>query len=194
MNVDGEGRSTAVRDRSGPRIRHILFVCTGNLCRSPMAEGIFRRFLKKNNVEGVEVSSAGLFTYDGGEAEAFAVQAASERGIDLSPHRSRTLTLSLAEKAELILAMELDQVQDILSMCIGKEEKVGLLGSCSKRRRGLVEVKDPFGGTIEDHRACFEHLRELLEDLFISLARGSEKGYIEVPVKRCVSNGKKRKQ
>ncbi len=147
-----------------------------------MAEGIFGRFLERNAVEGVEVSSAGLITYDGSNAEALALQAAAERGIDLTSHRSRPLTSPLAEEADLIIAMELDQVHDILPMCAGQDEKVHLLGTFSRKRRGLIEVRDPFGGTIQDHRACFEHLRELLEDLFISLARGSKKGYIEVPV------------
>ena len=171
----------ALPERPGPRIRHILFVCAGNLCRSPMAEGLFRKFLEQNGVPDVEVSSAGLIAFDGLKAASFSVLAAAERGIDIASHRSRPLTQAIMEKADLVLAMELDQVEEILSRTIGHEEKVHMVSSFSRKQLRLAEVDDPYGGPIEEYRACLDHLRELLEELFIALARGSEMGYIEVP-------------
>ncbi|MFO7606932.1 MAG: low molecular weight protein-tyrosine-phosphatase [Desulfurivibrionaceae bacterium] len=88
----------------------ILTVCTGNICRSPMAEILLRERLKE---EGVEVSSAGLMALVGQPADPLAIALLAERGLDAASHRARQITTEIATGAELILVMELWQQRDL---------------------------------------------------------------------------------
>jgi protein-tyrosine-phosphatase len=84
---------------------HILFVCTGNTCRSPLAEALLRHELDQRNVEGIDVSSAGTGAWDGAPASEGAYLVALEHGLDLSAHRARLLTRDLVRQSDLILTM-----------------------------------------------------------------------------------------
>jgi protein-tyrosine phosphatase len=83
----------------------VLLVCTGNICRSPMAEGFIRRQLAERGVEGVEVESAGVSGWEGSAATEEAVQALVELDIDISDHQARRLTRRLVDAADLVVAM-----------------------------------------------------------------------------------------
>jgi protein-tyrosine phosphatase len=83
----------------------ILLVCTGNICRSPMAEGFIRRQLADRGIQGVEVESAGVSGWDGSPATEEAVHALHELDIDISEHRARRLTGRLVDAADLVVAM-----------------------------------------------------------------------------------------
>jgi protein-tyrosine phosphatase len=83
----------------------ILLVCTGNICRSPMAEGFIRLRLAERGVESVEVESAGVSGWDESPATEEAVQAMAELDIDISGHRARRLTSKLVDRADLVIAM-----------------------------------------------------------------------------------------
>ena len=85
-------------------IRHILVVCVGNICRSPMAEAVLRHELRGQ--DEVTVESAGLGALVGEPASEHSVVLMQERGIDISSHRARQLTPELVSEAELILVME----------------------------------------------------------------------------------------
>jgi protein-tyrosine phosphatase len=80
-------------------------VCTGNICRSPMAEGFTRRFLEERGTEGVRVESAGVSGWEGSGPTEEAVQALEEKGIDISHHLARRLNRRMIESADLIVAM-----------------------------------------------------------------------------------------
>ena len=90
----------------------ILFVCTGNTCRSPMAEGIFKDMLEKNNINNIIVSSAGISVFPGEHASEKAIKALKEKGIDISGHRARQL-LDEINNVDLILTMTLTHKQII---------------------------------------------------------------------------------
>jgi protein-tyrosine phosphatase len=83
----------------------ILVVCTGNICRSPMAEGFLRRLLSSRGVTGIELRSAGTSGWDGSAAAPESVEAAAERGADITAHLARRLDREMLEEADLILAM-----------------------------------------------------------------------------------------
>ncbi len=95
-------------------IKKILFVCTGNTCRSPMAEGILKHLLdKKGAGDNFVVSSAGLMTAEGLPPSEFAVEVLKERGIDISSHRSKQITQDMIKDNDLILGMTLDHKQQL---------------------------------------------------------------------------------
>ncbi|HEX8099025.1 MAG TPA: hypothetical protein VF660_02350 [Actinomycetota bacterium] len=87
----------------------ILLLCTGNICRSPIAEGLLKRQLEDGGVTGVTVHSAGVSGLDGYPADPEAVRTSAEQGVDISSHRARRVTAKMIESADLILTMTADQ-------------------------------------------------------------------------------------
>jgi protein-tyrosine phosphatase len=88
-----------------PSVGTILVVCTGNICRSPMAEELLRHHLETHGIASIRVESAGVQAWNGNEAMPEAVQALREVGLDISTHLSRALDQAMLEHADLILAM-----------------------------------------------------------------------------------------
>lgn len=82
----------------------ILFVCTGNTCRSPMTEGIFKHLLKEKNIEGINVSSAGISVFPGEPANEKAIAILKDKGIDITKHKARQLSDEIMS-ADIILTM-----------------------------------------------------------------------------------------
>jgi protein-tyrosine-phosphatase len=140
----------------------LLFLCTGNICRSPMAEAIARRLLDAGGREDVGVSSAGTAAWDGAPASEGAYLIALEHGLDLSAHRARQLTTDLVASADLIFGMSPHHVDR--AVALGGEGKTHLLGAFAGRRGETAQVEDPFGGDLEEYRATFGRLEELLAD------------------------------
>ena len=87
----------------------ILVVCTGNICRSPIAEGFLRQLLQDRGIEGISVESAGVSGLRGYPADPEAVRAAAEQAVDISRHRARRVNAKMIEKADLVLAMTAEQ-------------------------------------------------------------------------------------
>src|SRR3989441_4427335 len=87
------------------KTKRILLVCTGNICRSPLAAALLDRALAQRGIDGIEVASAGTGAWDGAPVSEGAYLVGLERGLDLSAHRARLLTRELVEDADLILTM-----------------------------------------------------------------------------------------
>jgi len=114
---------------------HILVVCIGNICRSPMAEALLREAAP----EGIHVHSAGIGALVGYPADAAAIQLMQARGIDITPHRARQLSLSMVHESELILVMDASQQQYIQSKFPMACGKVHCIGKWTEQ-----EIPDPY--------------------------------------------------
>lgn len=124
---------------------NILFVCTGNTCRSPLAEALARAELARRGWHHVAIGSAGVAARDGEEASGYAVEVAARRGVQLEGHRSRLLTPELIDWADLVLVMSPSHLRSVASM--GGDEKAALLGDFAAGGAGEgTPVPDPFGG------------------------------------------------
>ncbi|MDA8433266.1 MAG: hypothetical protein M0Z60_09945 [Nitrospiraceae bacterium] len=141
-------------DRTAERpATKILTVCTGNICRSPMAEGIFRALLAGR--QAMEVSSAGTHALIGNRATDFALIAAAENGIDISGHRARMLGAQLIRASSLIFCMEPSQVELVLEADPAAYSKTFNLADFSGDDRILTKISDPYGCSLREYRSCF---------------------------------------
>ncbi len=123
----------------------ILIVCTGNTCRSPMAEGIFKDLAKKNNVD-IEVKSSGTAAYDGDSASDNAVYALEKLNIDISNHKSKLIHKEIVDEADLILTMSSSHKRALINKFPGAKDKTYLLNEYAF---GIIkDIEDPFGGSL----------------------------------------------
>jgi len=155
-------------------IRRILLVCTGNICRSPLAEALLRRDLKARGFPEIDVGSAGTGAWDGAPASEGAYLVGLERGLDLSAHRARLLTRELVESADLVLTMARHHRARVEEL--GGEGRVFVLGEYAGRDGDDAEVSDPFGGDLDVYRDTCAELEALSAAVTERLARERQSG------------------
>jgi len=154
--------------------KRILLVCTGNICRSPLAAALLSKALHDRDLDGVEVSSAGTGAWDGAPASEGAYLVALERGLDLSSHRARLLTRELVEESDLVLTMARHHRARVDEL--GGDGRVFVLGEFAGRTGGDAEVSDPFGGDLEVYRETCAELEALITAVVERLAREAAGG------------------
>lgn len=146
------------------KIKTILFVCTGNSCRSIMAEGILRKYLCDRGRTGIRVMSAGVGTIDGLPPAKNTVDVMNEYGMDVSSYRSRSLTNEMIARADLILVMEEGHRDEIIRRVPDARSKTFLLRQYGREcdEPSLVDfnVPDPIGLPPEDYRYSMNIIRE----------------------------------
>lgn len=147
---------------------NILFVCTGNTCRSPMCEGFFRKLIRDAKRTDLQCESAGLAAFPASPASSNAVEVMKQAGIDLSRHRASGLTAERIEKADRIIVMTASHKAAILKRCPEARPKVFLLGEFASGPSG--DIADPFGGNTEVYQECFREMKSALENLFLDLS------------------------
>ncbi|MDR7239344.1 low molecular weight protein arginine phosphatase [Neobacillus drentensis] len=138
-------------------MQRILFVCTGNTCRSPMAEAI----LKNKQIDRVEVRSAGIYAANGSEASTHAKKVLEDNGIAHN-HRSSLLTRAEVEWADLILTMTFSHKMAILQQYPQMGQKVFTLKEYSDEGSGS-DVVDPYGGSLAMYEETFRELNGLID-------------------------------
>lgn len=155
---------------SGKREIHILTVCTGNICRSPMAEGILRKIL--GSKYKIRVSSAGTHALEGNPPSEFAVLAAIENGIDISGHRARPLDEKLINDSNIILCMEPSHIEWVVSLDPSAYGSVYNLAEFSENKK-LKKIPDPYGSSLREYRECFTNIHSCLNNFVSSYIRES---------------------
>ncbi len=139
---------------------HILFVCTANICRSPVAEGLLRKRLDEDGLYSWQVSSAGTWAQLRRGAATTSVQLMAERGIDLSNHRAREVTAELLADADLILCMETGHAEALRVEFPEARERIHVLSEMAGSNHN---VADPYGGPYQGYVKMVDELTHLID-------------------------------
>jgi protein-tyrosine-phosphatase len=151
----------------------LLFVCTGNTCRSPLAEAIARRIAAERGID-VEAGSAGTSAWDGSPASDGSLLVGIERGLDLNAHRSRQLTRELVEASDLIIAMGPHHLERIEAL--GGDGKAFLLSTYASHGESSRPVSDPMGGDLAIYRATADELERDIRKVLDRIAAQRSSG------------------
>lgn len=166
-------RRAGIKPILGPRIRHVVFVCHGNIMRSPVAEAMLKRELEARRATGLVVSSAGMHAIDGRRADPRAQRVAPEFGVSVSQHTAQLVTPSLVDLSDLIVVMDIENAAEFLLRYPHASEKLFLLRQFSGHSRGPGrDIPDPYPGDEDYMRQCCGMLRECVEGLAAELLAG----------------------
>src|SRR5438309_9448936 len=142
-------------------VKNVLFVCTGNICRSPIAEGLFRRLL--GNRKDIEVASAGVHAVRGQPPSLYAVQVCEEEGVDISGLRSQPLTAALIDQATHIFSMTGAHLETIQLLFPDGAEKSFLLREFEEPDTTVWrDVPDPIGLGRDVYEVCSKTIKNAL--------------------------------
>ncbi|MXW08528.1 MAG: hypothetical protein F4X47_09310 [Gammaproteobacteria bacterium] len=178
-DVDGHRPGAGDRDAGVGGVRpdtaakdiRILYVCTGNTCRSPMAEVLTRARARQRGLSGILVRSAGTMAYEGSPASAGACTAVGDRGLELDRHAARLLGEDELEWADLVLAMSPSHLAAVEALSRGRcyaEVITAFAGDVSGG------VRDPFGGSDDHYRDTCAQLERLVEAVLDRLEPGTD--------------------
>jgi tRNA threonylcarbamoyl adenosine modification protein (Sua5/YciO/YrdC/YwlC family) len=143
--------------------RIILFVCTGNSCRSVMAKGLLEKKLKDKNRNDVEVLSTGIAIIGGYRATRETVELLRKEGVDVSQHYTQRINTEMVKKSDIILVMERIHEERIVKLAPQVRNRVFLLKEFAKIEDDTLDIGDPIGKTFAEYEQTFYKIKEAIE-------------------------------
>ena len=163
-----------LRERKAPATaRQFLFVCFGNIMRSPMCEALTKRALATHPNLHASVVSAGLNATPGRPAHPWSIAAAREFGIDLQNHQARLLTADMVEQADVIFAMDYQNLVQLYCRYPMAKHKILMLSAYCRAEQAATEIRDPYYGDENQTRSCYATLNDCIENLVSTLLDSS---------------------
>ncbi len=151
-----------------PVVRNVLFLCTGNICRSPAGEAVLKKLVPRD--ADVRVLSAGTHARDGYPAMENMVLVCKERGLDLSGHRAQRLTGEMVRQADIVLGMEHLHVEYALALELGAWRRAFNLAWFAYEDLDGDVIADPYGSSLREYRICLDAINECVTNLHRRLA------------------------
>jgi protein-tyrosine-phosphatase len=142
---------------------NIVFICMGNICRSPMAEGLLRHRWKEMGRDDLIVSSMGTHGLNGLPPTEYTQAVCKENGFDISSHRARSLVDEDLQKADLILCMEPVHKKFVQTFFPWHRDRLFLLGAWPEKETRKSAIDDPMGGSLEEFRLTFSIIKKHIE-------------------------------
>ena len=162
--MNGVGLGSGKFLKAPATARTFVFVCFGNIMRSPMCEALMKRELA-DQPGRVTIVSAGLHASPGKTAHSWALTAARELGISLDDHRARPLTTDIVNQADAVFAMDYQNQVELLAHYPGAKGKVFMLRAYAGDADRRVEIPDPYYGNLEQTRHCYQLLQSCIHNV-----------------------------
>ncbi len=159
-------------------VHSLLFVCFGNIMRSPMCEALLKRELSGFDQTNFAIESAGLNATPGRVADPWAITAAKDFGISLADHRARAVTAEMIQQADVIFAMDYKNQVQLLSRWPAAKKKIRMMGWYADEGERMPEIRDPYYIGLEGTRDCYRILTHCIRNLAREICRTKLTGQI----------------